>query len=65
VEKMKKYMNFLGEGVGADFLHRIRRSTTRTEFFDTCSAHLEHDRPMELPPFPPSQATAISPGYGQ
>lgn len=36
VEKMKKYMNFIGEGVAPEFLHRIRRATTREEFFDCC-----------------------------
>jgi tRNA-dihydrouridine synthase len=63
VEKMKKYMNFLGEGVGAEFLHQIRRSTNRNEFFDICGTHLEHGRPMELVPVPPSGSTApVEPG---
>ncbi len=50
VQKMKKYMNFLGEGVEepAAFLHDIRRCATRGEFFAICSRHLEHDRPMAL-----------------
>lgn len=50
VQKMKKYMNFLGEGLeepGA-FLHDIRRCATRGEFFAICSRHLDHDRPMAL-----------------
>ena len=47
---MKKYMNFLGEGLeeSADFLHDIRRCSTRAEFFAICSRHLDHDRPMAL-----------------
>ena len=50
VEKMKKYMNFVGAGIGDAFLHRIRRATTREEFFDACRAHLDHDQPMDLVP---------------
>jgi tRNA-dihydrouridine synthase len=50
VQKMKKYMNFLGEGLeeSEDFLHAIRRCDARGEFFAICSRHLEHDRPMPL-----------------
>lgn len=52
VEKMKKYMNFLGEGVEdpAGFLHRIRRAEDRAGFFAVCRDHLDHDRPMRLVP---------------
>lgn len=52
VQKMKKYMNFLGEGAedSAAFLHDIRRSATRAEFFDICRRHLDHNRPMALEP---------------
>ena len=49
-ERMKKFMNYLGEGVANDFLHRIRRSTTRVEFFHICSEFLDHDKPMSLEP---------------
>jgi tRNA-dihydrouridine synthase len=55
VQKMKKYLNFIGAGVeptGA-FLHVIRRVTTRADFFRVCEAHLDHDRPMPLEPFAP------------
>jgi tRNA-dihydrouridine synthase len=50
VQKMKKYMNFLGEGLEEPeaFLHDIRRCATRGEFFAICSRHLNHDRPMAL-----------------
>ncbi len=52
VQKMKKYTNFLGEGLEApdEFLHAIRRVTTREEFFAICSRHLDHDNPMSLTP---------------
>jgi tRNA-dihydrouridine synthase len=50
VQKMKKYTNFLGEGIesSGEFLHAIRRVTTRTDFFAVCSHHLDHDDPMAL-----------------
>ena len=50
VQKMKKYTNFLGEGVpsSAEFLHTIRRVTTRGDFFTVCARHLDHDDPMAL-----------------
>ncbi len=52
VQKMKKYMNFLGEGIeGADgFLHEIRRTASRAEFFRVCEAWLDHGQPMPLRP---------------
>jgi tRNA-dihydrouridine synthase len=50
VQKMKKYMNFLGEGISPDFLHTIRRVNTRKDFFDTCRHALDHDEPMPLAP---------------
>ena len=53
VQKMKKYMNYLGAGVEptGQFLHQIRRVTTRAEFFRVCEDFLEHDQPMPLEPF--------------
>ncbi|MEI9962568.1 MAG: tRNA-dihydrouridine synthase family protein [Limisphaerales bacterium] len=33
VQRMKKFMNFIGEGIDAQFLHEIRRVTTETDFF--------------------------------
>ncbi len=53
VQKMKKYMNYLGVGVDpkGEFLHQIRRVTTRAEFFRVCQDFLNHDQPMPLEPF--------------
>ena len=48
VEKMKKYMNFVGEGISEAFLHQIRRVTTRADFFRVCREALDHDVPMPL-----------------
>ena len=52
VERMKKFMNYLGEGVGTDgqFLHRIRRATANEEFFGICREYLDSDMPMKLEP---------------
>lgn len=54
VQKMKKYMNYLGAGVdtAGEFLFRIRRVTSRSEFFGVCEEYLNHDEPMPLEPFP-------------
>jgi tRNA-dihydrouridine synthase B len=53
VQKMKKYMNYLGVGVEptGQFLHQIRRVTTRSDFFRVCESFLNHDQPMPLEPF--------------
>ncbi len=53
VQKMKKYLNYLGMGVEGtgQFLHRIRRAATRNEFFEICADFLDHDQPMLLEPF--------------
>ncbi len=53
VQKMKKYMNYLGLGVEptGDFLHVIRRVTTRDDFFRACEQYLDHDEIMSLEPF--------------
>ena len=54
VQKMKKYMNYLGVGVEptGQFLHQIRRVTTAADLFRVCGHFLDHDRPMPLEPFP-------------
>ncbi|MBL9138524.1 MAG: tRNA-dihydrouridine synthase family protein [Verrucomicrobiales bacterium] len=52
VQKLKKYLNFLGEGMedAAGFLHAMRRVMTEDELFRVCGAWLDHDRPMALVP---------------
>ena len=53
VQKMKKYLNYLGAGVEptGQFLHQIRRVTTKADFFRVCEDFLNHDRAMPLEPF--------------
>ncbi|MEZ5302259.1 MAG: hypothetical protein R3F11_16730 [Verrucomicrobiales bacterium] len=50
---MKKYLNYIGQGVDRDgaFLHQIRRATTEQEFFAICREFLLRDDP--LPDEPP------------
>jgi len=64
VQKMKKYLNYIGAGVEPTgrFLHDIRRVTTRADFFRVCADHLDHDRAMPLEPFGPA---AVSVGTGR
>ena len=52
VERMKKYMNYLGVGVdaGGQFLHQIRRVETKANFFRVCEEFMNHDQPMRLEP---------------
>lgn len=53
VQRMKKYMNYLAMGVEptGQFLHRVRRAASRSEFFSLCEEFLQHDQPMPLEPF--------------
>jgi tRNA-dihydrouridine synthase B len=56
-ERMKKFLNYLGEGVPGAFLHQIRRSQTADEFHGICREFLDHDQPM---PLLPAELTAAS-----
>jgi tRNA-dihydrouridine synthase B len=50
VQRMKKFMNFIGEGVGERFLHEIRRVATVAGFFRVCEDFLDHNEPLALEP---------------
>ncbi len=56
VNKMKKYLNFVGQGVDATgaFLHDMRRTATKAELFAVCDRHLlaEPDREFAPEPYP-------------
>jgi len=58
VQRLKKFMNFIGEGVEPPepFLHDIRRAATEADFFRVCAAYMDHDRPMRLEPAGPAAA---------
>ena len=50
VNQMKKYLNYIGQGVGPgeEFLHAIRRAATRSEFFRLCETYLDHGEPIPI-----------------
>jgi len=50
VQRLKKFMNYIGEGVNRDFLNAIRRVATEADFFRVCQTHLDHGSPMTLEP---------------
>ena len=52
VQRMKKFMNYIGEGVSEKFLHNIRRVETTADFWRVCEGSLDHDAPMTLVPEP-------------
>jgi tRNA-dihydrouridine synthase len=56
VNKMKKYLNFVGQGVDAEgaFLHDMRRTQTADELFAVCDRHLltVPDREFATEPYP-------------
>ncbi|HWL52884.1 MAG TPA: tRNA-dihydrouridine synthase family protein [Chthoniobacteraceae bacterium] len=60
VAKMKKYMNFIGQGIGEEerFLYLIRRAKTEAEFWSLCDEYLDHDLPF--PAEPPVRALLCS-----
>lgn len=63
-ERMKKFLNYIGEGVTAPFLHQIRRAQTAAEFRRVCEAFLDHDDPMALAPaelLPPDREREFQP----
>lgn len=56
VNKMKKYLNFVGQSVdpAGAFLHDMRRTQDRATLFAVCDRHLLADptRPLALEPYP-------------
>ena len=48
VQRMKKFMNFIGEGIGEEFLFAIRRVATAADFWRVCESSLAHDEPMAM-----------------
>ncbi len=58
-ERMKKFLNYLGEGVPGQFLHRIRRAQTAAEFHAICAEFLDHDAPMPLEPLASEPMAAL------
>jgi tRNA-dihydrouridine synthase B len=59
VQRMKKFMNFIGEGLSEKFLHDIRRVETEADFWRVCGESLNHEEPMKLEPAEPTMADAV------
>jgi tRNA-dihydrouridine synthase B len=73
VNKMKKYLNFVGQSVDASgaFLHDMRRTESAAELFAVCDRHLltEPATPFAIEPYPgviarPNCETPNSPADG-
>ncbi len=58
VQRMKKFMNFIGEGIAGSFLHDIRRVETTADFWRVCDEFLDHENPMPLEPAPPPDSNS-------
>lgn len=65
VQRMKKFTNFIGEGIGEKFLHDIRRVETTADFWRVCDEHLDHQRPLPLEPFIPTAPALAVPTANQ
>jgi tRNA-dihydrouridine synthase B len=48
--RMKKFLNYLGEGVPGSFRHQMYRAETAEEFYRICDEFLDHDQPMAMLP---------------
>jgi tRNA-dihydrouridine synthase B len=48
--RMKKFLNYLGEGVPGAFRQQIYRAQTAAEFHEICRDFLDHDQPMAMLP---------------
>jgi tRNA-dihydrouridine synthase B len=67
VQKIKKYLNFMGLGVEPTgrFLHEMRRTETKEDLFKICASYLDHSNPMPLEPMDiplnPKDVLAVDP----
>ncbi|MFM2296890.1 MAG: hypothetical protein RL117_597 [Verrucomicrobiota bacterium] len=51
IQRMKKTMLYIAQGLGDDFEHDMRRMRTAEEFFALCRGHLDHDEKIaDVPP---------------
>ena len=54
VNKMKKYMIYIAQGIDAEFEHQIRRARSEQGFFEICDAFMDND--SLLPDLPPENS---------
>jgi tRNA-dihydrouridine synthase len=51
VQRMKKTMMYIAQGLGEDFEYHLRRVSQESEFFELCRSHLNHQDPLlDVPP---------------
>ena len=51
VNKMKKYMIYIAQGIDAEFEHQIRRVRSEQSFFGICDDFMDNDDLLpDLPP---------------
>lgn len=62
VNKMKKYMVYIAQGLDPDFEHQIRRVKSEAEFFTTCETFMNND--LLLPDTPPRESKLFC-GFSQ
>ena len=61
VQRMKRYLVYVSQGVGEEFEGRIRRVATAEEFFAVCRAHLDAG---DAAPVSPPEKSKIFCGFG-
>jgi len=59
VQRMKKFTNFIGDGIAGQFLHHIRRVATTVDFWRVCDEFLDHNEPMTLEPVATAEAGEV------
>ncbi len=50
VQRMKKFTNFIGDGLSPQYLHAIRRVSTTADFWRVCEQFLDHEQALLLVP---------------
>ncbi|MGJ8672808.1 tRNA dihydrouridine synthase [Rubritalea sp.] len=58
VNRMKKYMAYIAQGIDEEFEYQIRRVKTQAGFFDACDTFMSDDR--KLPDTPPVESKLFS-----
>ena len=62
IQRMKKTLIYICDGIDPEFEHAIRRMRTAEEFQNICKAHLDHSGPL---PTLPSKESRMFCGFGE
>jgi len=63
VQRMKKFTNFIGDGLAGNFLHDIRRVATTADFWRVCERALDHDETLPLEPAEAANKDGTTPPF--